>query len=170
MSHDIVDNCLFLLSLLRFRVDIVVQPHDQSLHQATFAVFPHKLGEVAGKPLEEENKAHPLVVGVVLLRGLAARLLKLVFVGHTRMSYFRADLLAKGVGQGECRRDPAKGVNRVVWHPITHNAHDRFAHVLAGGDDDRAGKQQHCSEHIMKPEDGPIDDYFVPFKEIFQPS
>lgn len=132
----------------------MVETHDESLQEPSFDAVPYPLGCVAKDGLEEQCKAHPLVVGVVLF-GLS------VVVRHAWMSHFRADLTEESVGHGERRRDPAVSVN---WPngQIFHYAMNRIADELIRRYDERTRQKKHGGEQVVQSENSVIRDNFLP--------
>jgi hypothetical protein len=114
--------------------------------------------------LEEEDKAHPLIVGVVLLSVVVAEV-----VGDTRGRNVRADLPLEGVGHGEGAGDPAVRVDDMGGQS-TDDALDRVANELVGGDDEGTGEQQHRGEKVVQTEDGIVGGDLLPLEIVLQSS
>jgi len=80
-NQIINENPLFLI-LFFFSTKSNVESTYDGVHKSVFPSFPQPLGKVAKQCLEEEYKANPLIVGIVLLSRFV-----IIVVGNTRMSH-----------------------------------------------------------------------------------
>lgn len=113
--------------------------------------------------LEEQAKAHPLVVSVRLaVVRLAAG------VVHARVRDRDAHFLLERLPDGVRGVDPAVRVQHVLGYVLCVHAVDGVAHVLPRGDDQAERGQQHHGQAVVEPEHGRVDVHVADFHQALQ--
>jgi len=162
VGEHVVDQYFLLLFALLLGTQSELQAHDQRGHQRAFLHVPHPFGEVAQHGLEEQSKAHPLVVRIIFGRFA-------VFGPNAWVRGAHALFPLERVRHGESGRDPAVRVYRPGGQPV-NDALDRIAHVLSGRHHYGAREQHDRSKRDVHPENRAIDGHWLPLDELLEPA
>jgi len=161
VSNQVINQDSFLLVLLLFRSKSNIKPADDGVHKTMFPSFPEPFWEVAHEGLEEQDKANPLVVGIMLL----ARFIVIV-VCNTRMSHGSGWSL-ESIRHSESGHNPTLRVDNMGWHSI-HNTSNRLTHKLRPCDNHGKGDQQYRRKCAVNPKHGIVYNYLLALEVVLQ--
>ena len=147
---EVVDQQLLAVPLGVLVDDRAVHLHHQHLALAALPDLPQVARHEEQDRLEEEHKAHPLVVLVIL------DLVAVLDGVDARVRHRLALRLGQRARHGERRVDPAVGVHYIARNAID-DAVDRVADVLPRGDQQRADDQQDHRRLVVQAEDVVVD-------------
>jgi len=150
-GDQVLDENIPLRLLLFVGTDTDIEIHHQGLNPSSFPTFPQPSWNVKEGRLEEQNKANPLVVPVVLEHPLVRRRIHSWShdLGSNRLLHRRLYRISR-VNPTVCVDD--RGRNRICTNTV-----NGVPDILFGRRDHTEGQEDNHSQRVVETEDGVVD-------------